>query len=67
LNKYQSITFEFQKNRNLSDVLKEDYNVDIRKSMLYFKKKINEGTLNEYDRYLLKHLNNDLKELIKIN
>jgi len=60
----QILSFDYLKNRNADQLFKENYDKRLYESILYFKQKIKDLTLREYDFYLLNNLNQEFKELI---
>lgn len=64
LNDYQKLSFEFLKNRNPSDLFKEDFNSKILKTIKYFKQKIEESQLCKTDKYMLENFSREFKDLI---
>jgi len=64
LNNYQKLSFEYFKNRNTSDLLRENYDDKILESIKYFKRKIKESNLDNYDIKLLDNFSKEYAELI---
>jgi len=63
-NNYQNLSLEYLKNRNPSELLKENYNNELLGTVKYFKEKIKESNFNKQDENILKTLNKEFKELI---
>jgi len=64
LNNYQKLSFEFLKNRNPSDVFKEDFNSKILETIKYYKQRIEELNLNVTDKNMLEYFGKEFKDLI---
>jgi len=64
LNKYQKLSFEYLMNRNTTDLFKENYDNKLLETIQYYKQKIKESNLNEYDQKLLDNISKEFKELI---
>jgi len=64
LNNYHIVAFENLKNRNTTDIFKENYIDRIIGTVQYFKQKQKESNLNDLDAKLLENLNSEFKELI---
>jgi len=64
LNNFQKLSFEHMKNRNPSDLFKENYDDKIFETIQYYKQKIKESNLNEHDKKLLELFSKEFKELI---
>jgi len=52
-NNYQKMSFEYIRNRTTTDLFKENYNNNLLETIKYYKQKIKESILNEYDQKLL--------------
>jgi len=64
LNNYQKLLFEYLRNRNTSDLFKENYDNKLLETIEYYKEKIKESNLNEYDQKLIYNLSKEFKDLI---
>jgi len=64
LNNYQMFSFEYLKNRNSSDILRENNNDKLLDTVQYFKQKLNESNINESDKNLLENFRKEFAELI---
>jgi len=64
LNNYQILLYEYVMNRNSTDIFKENYDNRLLETIQYYKQKIKESNLDEYDQKLLDNLGKEFKELI---
>jgi len=66
LNNYQKLLFEHQKNRNPTELFYENYNNRILETILFYKQKIKDSDLNQYDEKLLENLSKEFVDLILV-
>jgi len=64
LNKCQIISFEYLKNQNLKDFFIENYDEKLLELIEYYKQKIKQSNLNEYNQKLLDNFREEFKDLI---
>jgi len=64
LNPCQILSFDYLINRNHNEIFKENYEIRLYESILYFKQKLKDLNLRENDVYLLDNLKQEYKELI---